>query len=280
MKKIIRSQLYQLFLDKAIIVILIPWLISLAAAIIQRESDVSISIPEDLQPGSLFFVKIWLENHSYTTIFAFIISALLLAKDFGDKTINYEILSGKTRTQVLFSRFLLALAINESMMLIQLWVYPLTYAVRFGWGINYSVRDALITTMLFIFYIFRVTAEVALFAVLLKRKSFTYFVPVILMFVGEIIGEMIFSELMFISENERYIPEWIIRLTDIFTMGIYTTIIQLPSEKIMDASNKSFEHYMAFDKPFALGEEIVMTLGVGLILMTIAYRKFSRKDME
>ena len=280
MKKIIRSQLYQLFLDKAIIVILIPWLISLAAAIIQRESDVSISVPEDLPQGSLVFVKIWLEDHSDTTIFAFIISALLLAKDFGDKTINYEILSGKTRTQVLFSRFLLALAINESMMLIQLWVYPLTYAVRFGWGINYSVRDALITTMLMIFYIFRVTAEVALFAVLLKRKSFTYFVPVILMFVGSIIGEMIFSELMFISQNERYIPEWIIRLTDIFTIGIYTAIIQLPSEEIMDASNKSFEHYMAFDKPFALGEEIVMTLGVGLILMTIAYRRFSRKDME
>ena len=280
MKKIIRSQLYQLFLDKAIIVILIPWLISLAAAIIQRESDVSISVPEDLPQGSLVFVKIWLEDHSDTTIFAFIISALFLAKDFGDKTINYEILSGKTRTQVLFSRFLLALAINESMMLIQLWVYPLTYAVRFGWGINYSVRDALITTMLMIFYIFRVTAEVALFAVLLKRKSFTYFVPVILMFVGSIIGEMIFSELMFISQNERYIPEWIIRLTDIFTIGIYTTIIQLPSEEIMDASNKSFEHYMAFDKPFALGEEIVMTLGVGLILMTIAYRRFSRKDME
>ena len=84
MKKIIRSQLYQLFLDKAIIVILIPWLISLAAAIIQRESDVSISVPEDLPPGSLVFVKIWLENHSDTTIFAFIISALLLAKDFGD----------------------------------------------------------------------------------------------------------------------------------------------------------------------------------------------------
>ena len=76
MKKIIRSQLYQLFLDKAIIVILIPWLISLAAAIIQRESDVSISVPEDLPPGSLVFVKIWLENHSDTTIFAFIISAL------------------------------------------------------------------------------------------------------------------------------------------------------------------------------------------------------------
>ena len=280
MKKIIRSQLYQLFLDKAIIVILIPWLISLAAAIIQRESDVSISVPEDLPPGSLVFVKIWLENHSDTTIFAFIISALLLAKDFGDKTINYEILSGKTRTQVLFSRFIIAIVINELMMLIQLWVYPLTYAVRFGWGINYSVRDALITTMLMIFYIFRVTAEVALFAVLLKRKSFTYFVPSVLMFVGSIIGEMIFGELMFISQNERYIPEWIIRLTDIYTIGIYTTIIQLPSEKIMDASNKSFEHYMAFDKPFALGEEIVMTLGVGLILMTIAYRKFSRKDME
>lgn len=279
-KKIIRSQLYQLVLDKAIFIILLPWLISAVSAVVEIEYDVSLYPQGKIPPGSLVFAKRWLYERSDTAIYAYLIGALLMAKDLVDKTINYEILSGRTRSQVFFSRFLTALAINEVMMLIQLWSYPLIYIARFGWGRNMAPSDAAAVTLCLCLYVFRITAETALFAVLLRRKNFTYFLPLLLFMIGSVIGNIIFSELSYVATNERYIPEWVMRLTDIFTYGIYTTIIEIPGENIVTDSNEVYELYRAYSSVSALAEMILMTFGAGAVMLAAAYRKFSGKDLE
>ena len=97
MLKVIRSQLYQLVLDKMIFVVLMIWAAMDGYGIYEILYDTKLSGKPST--GGLVFGD-WLGT-SFPCVM--VITGLIMAKDLFDKTLNYELLSGKTRNFIYVS---------------------------------------------------------------------------------------------------------------------------------------------------------------------------------
>ena len=174
--KIIRSQLYQLVVDKAVFLILLIYILMDIHSLTKLLSDISLS-GETVSGGKAF--ALW---SSVTDVIIMLMTALIMVKDQSDKTINYEILSGKSRASVFFGRYVTAFGLCALLAVIEVWSVPIAFTVKNGWGSELKFSEALIRTLLILMFVFRVSAETAMFSVLFKkRKALVFFayLPVI-----------------------------------------------------------------------------------------------------
>ncbi len=115
--------------------------------------------------------------------------AFVMVTDFTDKTLNYEILSGHSRKEVLFGRFIVAASAGSIGAIIVMIFFPCALTAVFGWG---SVpkpggvfwRYALVFVMLL-----RIACELALISVIVKN-------PYLVIFAGYMVGCMEFMLLL------------------------------------------------------------------------------------
>lgn len=166
MINIIKSQNYQLRHDLFTIIALI---ICVILPVILIASDAS-----DAVEGGMIFVY-----HSEVFALAWVFVSLVFCGritgwDFNDKTINYELLSGHSRSDVFWGRFATCLIwiclISFLMLLVPLSVQTMLN----GWGYNVEFLDMMLRILLSIFPLIRIVAEFFLLSLLLRNCYVTY----------------------------------------------------------------------------------------------------------
>lgn len=265
MFKIIRSQLYQLVLDKAIFLILIGW-------VLKDSYDIYTLLFEmDMRGETFSGGKLFVNWFGSDLLLVFFIAALVMTKDFFDKTLYYELLSGHSRTQVFMGRFMTALIVSETCLLLSRWTFPLIYTALHGWGENFTAEGALLRTLLEMLTVFRVCAEMALFTMLFRRKGMVFFVIPILI----VVSDLVCSELYFrLNENKwlkKYLP-W----TAVFIQQCDNDVHSF--EKVTLQDKGGLEYYGAL--PQHTEVLVICSLGLGVVMLIAACVRFGRKDME
>nr|MCR5122878.1 ABC transporter permease subunit [Ruminococcus sp.] len=210
MKNVIRSQLYQLVLDKAIFLIILMWLILDLASIGSILYEVSLA-GEACSGGKMMSTD-WFQ---LSEVFVAVITSMIMTKDYFDKTINYEFMTGKSRTAVFMGRFIPALVICEVGMLMSLWCFPLVYTAVYGWGEELAVSGAVQRTLVSMLIVFRICAEFALFSVIFRRKAMTYFMMIVVYLVPTLISDFFIGS--YYLESEKFAP--FVPLLNIFTVN-------------------------------------------------------------
>ncbi|MGN0657088.1 MAG: hypothetical protein ACI4KR_09860, partial [Ruminiclostridium sp.] len=125
--------------------------------------------------------------------FLLILTARICGWDYGDKTMNYELLSGHSRRDVFWSRSVVSLAWCIPIGFLIIAVPTAVLAAINGWGDNMDFGGAALRFLLMIFPLFRVTCEFILLTFLLKNCYLS-------MVLGFILTEMTQIAVMLIDE--------------------------------------------------------------------------------
>lgn len=173
MWNIIRSQLYQLKRD------IIAWGVLLVALIVTFLMNI-----ESFEAGSTGSEATALMGQSMSSMAGFLvimtIVANIMGKDFLDKTLNYEVLSGHTRKDVFFGRLIAAIIVGVLCTFLVIISVPVTATILNGWGNTMELKGVLIRFCLVLVTLFRIACEVAFVTILAKNPYVTYLVSVVL----------------------------------------------------------------------------------------------------
>lgn len=101
-------------------------------------------------------------------------SAFICAEDFGDKTIDYEIFSGRRRAQTYFSRIILSVAVSAFFVLLMQAVALVSCTVLEGWGDSIPVSVAVTRSLMLLFPMFRISCFFTLIAYIIKRPGIIF----------------------------------------------------------------------------------------------------------
>ena len=104
-----------------------------------------------------------------------VIVANVMGKDFVDKTLNYEILSGHTRKDVFLGRLVVAIIPGVLCSFLVMILIPATLAMINGWGTSLELNGVLIRYGLIFVTLIRIACETTFLTILTKNHYLTYF---------------------------------------------------------------------------------------------------------
>ncbi|MBQ4524045.1 MAG: hypothetical protein IJA10_14005 [Lachnospiraceae bacterium] len=104
-----------------------------------------------------------------------VVVANVMGKDFADKTLHYEILSGHTRKEVFFGRLVVAILPGILCSFLTIISVPVVLTVINGWGNSLELNGVLIRILLIFITLIRIACEVAFLTILTKNHYLTYF---------------------------------------------------------------------------------------------------------
>ena len=266
--KIIRSQLYQLVVDKAVFLILLIYILMDIHSLMELLSEISLS-GETVSGGKAF--ALW---SSATDVIIMLMTALIMVKDQSDKTINYEILSGKSRASVFFGRYVTAFGLCALMAVIEVWSVPIAFTVKNGWGSELKFSEALIRTLLILMFVFRVSAETAMFSVLFKkRKALVFFayLPVIA-FDSMLAGWL--TSVVEMSDSPKKMLDWM----SLLMIVLCDDVTGFELTNVLGSDGKAAIRYTGI--PGHMGILLLSGLGLGVLFLMLGYMIFRKRDME
>lgn len=103
-------------------------------------------------------------------LFCFII-AHFMCRDWKNKTIYLDVLSGYSRKEVFFGRLIPAFVIGVIAVLVLTYGHVVCQSIVGGWGSNLTLADIAINVLVYVLMLFRLTGELALFSMIIKRTS-------------------------------------------------------------------------------------------------------------
>ena len=263
MINIIRSVNYSLKKDRGVLMTILI----MAAFPYLMMAFLSAAQGSDLQSltPSYYFAS---QNMAMITVLFYlgivIISCKVMAGDFADKTINYEILSGHDRTEVFSSRVVVSV-IWGTIIPFVLTVLPLcVFGLFNGWGMETDQKDVIIRTLLSIFPLFRLCALNIMFASVTENAG-----------KGIALGFMSDIVISIITELEDAYG-----LTTDYGLGIINIMVLLTSlnsrELVIDGKPVT-----VFDTAVTGGMvwgTILFSLGAAFIYLLISYIIFQKRD--
>lgn len=184
MWNIIKSQWYQLIRDKRVRSTFIVTLL-FNGAVTFANMD---TFGEDMQ-GGLITADLGSFYGIMGLVFMLGTIAFGMVTDFMDKTLNYEILSGHSRKEVLFGRFIVAALAGSIGAIVVMIFFPCALTAVFGWGSMPESGDVFRRYVLAFVMLLRIACELAFISVIVKNSY-------VVIFVGYIVGSMQFMLLL------------------------------------------------------------------------------------
>lgn len=203
--------------------------------------------------------------------FVFVIISLIMVTriigwDMNDKTINYELLSGHSRAQVFFGRFIMSLVwtIIASVLVA---VIPLViFTIINGWGHSLKVSEFAVRFAVFLFPYIRWICVVVFITTLVKNSN-----------AGIIIGYMIFVVLMLASEIIEELLE--VSLDAVFACSNLLALSVISNSRTQLIGDEMITVYEGAIEASLLNNSIIVSLAVGLVFILMSYMLFKKKDM-
>lgn len=197
--------------------------------------------------------------------FVLILTARICGWDYGDKTMNYELLSGHSRGAVFWSRTLVSLCWCIPIGLIITVLPAAVFTLINGWGDNMDFGGAALRFLLLLFPLFRITCEIILLTFILKNCYLS-------MVSGFILTEITQIAVMFINELSST------KITYQLAVSNITALFEF-NEKMGYVNGKDITVYQTgLETAFVLGT-ILFSLGVGIICLIIGSLLFKKRDI-
>lgn len=176
MKNIIKAQLYQISKMRVLLLVLMGALgFAFLFGVVERLNGANSLSEGQLMTASDYCTRAGAIT-TFILIFMSIFTAFICADDFGDKTANYEILTGTLRWKSFFARAILAVVFSTLLGLVMIVTDIVTYTAVCGWGNSIPVSAALKRLALTAFPLARLNCLFVLMAFICKK---TFLVPVL-----------------------------------------------------------------------------------------------------
>ena len=114
------------------------------------------------------------DNSDLALFFVFISVGLFASRDLNDRTVNYEIMNGHDRRHVFLSRALAAILLGAGGGLLMFAAIPLVTTAVYGWGGSIPLGTAAVRILLVLLLFIRISAELVLASMLLRRTYLVY----------------------------------------------------------------------------------------------------------
>lgn len=176
MKRIIKSQLYETVVDKSIGIaaLVFAFFVGMEWYVEWNTAEEGIYTGTNALNTSM--------NGLAVMFFVFVIASFI-CRDYINKTLYCDILAGYKRKQVFFGRIIPGFVIGVIGALILTYTNVVYYTFVNGWGSNITAVSMLVRIGMFVLLMFRLTGEVALLSVLVKRTTIVYIVSLIIGYV-------------------------------------------------------------------------------------------------
>ena len=104
-------------------------------------------------------------------IFAVINAVWICTMDFGDKTANYELMTGHTRLQIFSARIVMSLITGISGYLLIIIIPVIIAAILWGWGSCIYLSDMIFRWLMLIFPMARIIMEFTFLAFIIRKPA-------------------------------------------------------------------------------------------------------------
>ncbi|MCM1495916.1 MAG: ABC transporter permease [Bacteroides sp.] len=257
MWNVIRAQLYQLKRDKMV------WGIFLFALVLNGIfSFTNMTDMDEELSGSLTVASMGSMYCMAGMIVILIVVANVMGKDFIDKTLNYEILSGHSRREVYFGRFITAVLIGPVISFLVIAAVPLVMTLIFGWGTTIELEGVLVRYALIFFTLVQIACELALITILTKNPYVTYLA-------GFILG---YIQMMFFTVRTEF-PDWFAE-RDFSMLSIWHCM------DLLSFQDMTTFLYSSEVEASAIWLSIGISLILGGIIILAGYLYFRRDDLN
>ena len=174
MKDLIKAQLYQISRTRVYYLVAV-FLIAMAALFGAVEY---MNGADELEEGQLLTASDFFTRMTITPTMALMgmtfLGAFICGDDFFDKTMNYELTSGRLRKQAFLSRVIVTLMMCTAFGLLMMITTIMTADILNGWGSSIPVSAAVTRTLLCIFPFIRYSCFVIMLSYIIKRPGFTF----------------------------------------------------------------------------------------------------------
>lgn len=196
-----------------------------------------------------------------------IIVANVMGKDFVDKTLNYEILSGHSRKEVFLGRLLVAIVPGVLSSFLTIASVPLVLTAINGWGNSLELNGVLIRFGLIFITLIRIACEIVFLTMLTKNHYLTYFLSYTFGMV-QILVVIIQTELTD-SDVTPLLP--VANCGQLLTFQDWTTFYLDETDQILYSS--------AVTSEMALWA-IIPSVVIGAVVILLAYVFFKHDDLN
>lgn len=265
MWNIMRAQIYQTMRNK------MTWFIFFFAIALNAVFSFGFIVDnEEGLNGSLTVASLGSMYCMTGLLFLMVFAADITGKDFTDKTINYEILSGHSRNEVFFGRFIVAAVVGSIGALFIMLLFPCLITLLSGWGNTMELQGVVFRYILVFVTLFRVVCEVTLITFLTKNPYITYLTGFLFGYI-QMLLPMAQSEFpdWFINKNSVSLSVW--HCLDLLDFQDWTTFFLDESEQIL---------YQSGVEPVVIGQTIGVSLLVGVVLLVISFVFFHSDDLN
>jgi ABC-type transport system involved in multi-copper enzyme maturation permease subunit len=262
MWNIIKAQNYQIKKDNVTVyVFLFGLIISLIMPIVDGASDIS------NLTGSDFVLALSSNIEVIFPIAVLVLTARICGWDYGDKTMNYEILAGHSRKQVYWGRVVSSTVVTLVCCIVMTAVPTILYTIIGGWGASLDFVNVMLSFILAFFPLLRLISFFALLTFLLKNGYIAMLVGWML-YGMQVIGITLFLDLFDIKANVQFAS---INLMSLFNYDNATFKTVNGKDVAVFASSLS-------NRLIVL--TIVVSLAVSAIYLLIGCRIFKHRDLS
>lgn len=260
MINVIRAQLYQLKRDIVVWgILLFALLISFIMHIESFEKALTGSEAATLM-GESMSVMVGM-------LVIMVVVANVMGKDFLDKTINYEVLSGHTRKDVFLGRLLVGTTTGVLLAFIVTLAIPVTLTILNGWGTTMELNGFLIRCGLYLLILIRIACELAFLTTIAKNPYITYLVAFVL---GEVQMGLTTAQIHYAdAEVSPVLP--VANSMNLFMFQDWSTFFLDETDQIV--YNSAVTSEMAV-------WAIVPSIVIGLVMVIFTYVFFRQDDLN
>ena len=200
-------------------------------------------------------------------IMSCLIGACVIGKDMGDKTINYEIMSGHSRGQSFWGRVIAAFVWDIGLcILVSAIPIGLISAIN-GWGNNIVFAHFAQRYVIIIVSTCRILSFVVLITTLIRHPVAGGFISY---------GVINFSTIPLILLEELFDKKMyhVLAMSDIFYLSDFINMVS-----IVENGEKIAKYDLSVPTSFFI-VSIIVTFGVSAVYLSLAYLVFKKRDMR
>ncbi len=193
-------------------------------------------------------------------------STRIMGWDCGDKTINYEILSGHSRAEAYWGRVIVAITCSVVFYIIYAVIPVLFCTLVNGWGNAMDMGGAILRIVLLILPTIRMNCEFIFFTILAGNGYIGLLIGYLFTEFGAIIG--VLSE-----ELSKINITWQLAICNAVELGEFNSTMGF-------ADGEDITYYIADLETSVIISTVVVSLTVSAVLLIMGYFIFKKRDLR
>ena len=221
----------------------------------------------DITPSFLYGNTYFGEIYAVYSIVVLILTCKAVGGDAGDKTINYEIMSGHGRGRSFAARSVSGFLWGSVITAIVLYLPMFYIGLMNGWGLETNMEDVILRSVLTVFPLIRMTAFFIMLTSVMRSAGKG-------IAVGYVISMAIFLVKAILEEAEIKFADYISGMSN----GAMLLTPDNSKEKIIDGMKvKIFDTALSGD---VVVKTILISIAATAVYLTVAYMEYKKNDRD